>query len=390
MRMKKTAIVILITLIISGLVPGLSLSAAPDLSVSADSAVVMEAVTGRVIWAKNEKIQRPMASTTKIMTTLLLLESGNLDETFTVDADAIKVEGSSMGLQEGDVVTKRALATGMLLPSGNDAANASAVVLAGNLADFSVMMNRKAAEFGMIDSHFITPSGLHDDQHYSTAYDMALLARQAVKNKDFMEICSRQTAKLSFGNPPYDRWLKNTNKLLSRYEGCIGMKTGFTDEAGRCLVSVAERNGVTLICVTLKAPDDWNDHAKLLDYGFSQLKLYEVQIPQIAGRVPVVGGEEESLPLRWEEEQPKIPLLKDDLGEITSKVLLPSFLYAPVEGNAEVGRVEFYYRGECIQKIPLRTAASMSASSETDETIFSRIKSWFLNLFSSGNTEQAA
>ncbi|MDE7278802.1 MAG: D-alanyl-D-alanine carboxypeptidase [Oscillospiraceae bacterium] len=220
---------------------------------SAKAAILIDAQTGTVIAEKNERQRLPMASTTKIMSALLLLESGDLDTQFKVDNNAIMVEGSSMGLCEDDIVTKRTLCYGMLLPSGNDAANQTAVMLAGSTEKFAEMMNSRAKEIGLEDTNFVTPSGLHDENHYSTAYDMAVLTREALKNEDFREICGTKRAKLKFGNPPYERWLVNTNKLLTMYDACIGVKTGFTDEAGRCLVSAAEKNGVTLICVTLNA-----------------------------------------------------------------------------------------------------------------------------------------
>ena len=214
------------------------------LSVSAESCILMEAVTGEVLYEKAADQQRPMASTTKIMTTLLCLESGDLDTPFPVDNDAIHVEGSSMGLVDGDIVTKQALCYGMLLPSGNDAAGATAVKLAGSYAAFAEQMNRKAQELGMTQSHFVTPSGLHDAEHYSTARDMALLTAAALQNETFREICGQASAKVCFGNPPYERWLTNSNKLLTMDETVIGVKTGFTDEAGRCLVSASVRNGI--------------------------------------------------------------------------------------------------------------------------------------------------
>ena len=251
---------------------------AQNINISAQAAVLIEAQTGKVLFGKNENEKRPMASTTKIMTTLLCLESGNLDEQFVVDPNAIKVEGSSMGLVEGDIVTKRALCYGMLLPSGNDAANATAIKIAGSYEAFANMMNARAKQIGMLNTYFVTPSGLEGEGHGSTAYDMALLTREALNNADFRAICSQKNSKISFGNPPYDRWLKNSNKLLDYYSGCIGVKTGFTDDAGRCLVSAAERNGVTLICVTLKAPSDWSDHAKMFDYGFSIVKNYDLPV----------------------------------------------------------------------------------------------------------------
>ena len=147
-------------------------------------------------------------------------------------------------------------------------------------------MNERAAALGLTQTHFVTPSGLHDDDHYSTACDMAVLAASALQNENFREICAQSSAQVCFGNPPYQRWLKNSNKLLTMDESVIGVKTGFTDEAGRCLVSAAERNGVTLICVTLADPNDWQDHLSLYDWGFSQVTPAEVSLPE-DWRMPV-------------------------------------------------------------------------------------------------------
>lgn len=328
-----------------------------DLSVSAAACAVIEAKTGRLIFGRNENERRPMASTTKIMTTLLALESSNIDEPFTVDSEAIKVEGSSMGLTEGDTVTLRALCGGMLLPSGNDAANSTAVKLGGNPVRFAAMMNERAREIGMQNTNFVTPSGLDAEGHYSTAYDMAILAAEAMKNADFREICGSETLKLSYGNPPYDRWLKNTNKLLKMYDGCIGVKTGFTDEAGRCLVSAAERNGVMLICVTLKAPDDWNDHKKMLDYGFSQVGTANAELPKIS-HIDIVGGTEETLKIAYSGDI-SIPSVNGDDTAIVTKLFMPKFLYAPVCEGDEVGKVCCFYNDKEILCVPLVAAESI-------------------------------
>ncbi|NLT10061.1 MAG: D-alanyl-D-alanine carboxypeptidase, partial [Ruminococcus sp.] len=199
--------------------------------VSARAAVLISADTGEIVWEHNSGQKLPMASTTKIMTTLLCIESGGMDEQFVVDSDAIKVEGSSMGLQEGDIVTKYALCCGMLLPSGNDAANAAAVRIAGSIEDFSELMNERARKLGLSKTFFVTPSGLEGEGHGSSAYDMAILAREALRNDIFRSICSKSRIQLEYGAPPYKRWLKNTNKLLEMYDGTYGVKTGFTDEA---------------------------------------------------------------------------------------------------------------------------------------------------------------
>ena len=318
--------------------------------ISAKAAVLMEASTGKVIWGKCENERLPMASTTKIMTTVLTLESGDLDTEFTVDSEAIRVEGSSMGLREGDIVSKRDLCIGMLLPSGNDAANCAAVKVGGTAEKFADMMNAKASQLGMTYTHFVTPSGLHDDAHYSTASDMALLASYAIKIPEFGEICSSKSMKLQFGDPPFDRWLTNTNKLLSRYEGCIGVKTGFTDEAGRCLVSAAERDGVTLVCVTLNAPDDWNDHAKLLDYGFGITKCTDLGGKEYTA--VTAGGTSDSISLVTERNI-TVPEINGTVPDVTYSAAVPQRIYAPVRKGERLGTLTVKCGGRVIDEIPL-------------------------------------
>ena len=319
---------------------------AEDLSeISAKGAVVISAQTGEVVFGKNENMKLPMASTTKIMSALIVLENGNLDESFTVDAQAIKVEGSSMGLREGDVVTLRDLCYGMLLPSGNDAANAAAVRVAGSVDKFVGMMNERAEQMGLESTHFVTPSGLDDntDEHYSTALDMAKLAREAMKNEDFREICSCTNAKLHFGNPPFDRWLTNSNKLLKMCDGCIGIKTGFTDKAKRCLVSACQRDGCELICVTLNAPDDWNDHSKLYDCCFNYFSSQKLDIDNSKLKVNVAGGENDQVSCVTK--TASAVLLNGRADKVTAKIHIPRFVYAPVKQGDVVGRAEYYYDG---------------------------------------------
>lgn len=323
-------------------VPAQPVSAQP--TVSAEACIVMEAMTGEVLYEKNADEKRPMASTTKIMTTLLCLESGDLDTEFVVDSDAIHVEGSSMGLVEGDIVTKRALCYGMLLPSGNDAAGATAVKFAGSYAAFAERMNQKAASLGMSQTHFVTPSGLHDPEHYSTAYDMAILTAAALQNETFCEICSQSEAKVRFGNPPYDRWLTNSNKLLDMDDRVIGVKTGFTDEAGRCLVSAQVRNGVTLICVTLDAPDDWNDHLKLYDACFAQIEPMQLAVE--SWDLPVVGSNTDFVTVEMDSEL-TIGTTEDTAPELTYEIETAPFLYAPITSGQEVG----IWRAMCGERI---------------------------------------
>ena len=349
---------------------------AEAIDVSARSAVLIEADSGRIIFQKNASERLAVASTTKIMTALITLEQANLDTGFIVDSNAIMVEGTSMGLKKGDSVTLRTLASGMLLASGNDAANASAVRIASTIPEFAILMNKRAQQIGMKDSNFVTPSGHDDQNHYSTALDMAKLARVALNNKNFRDICSQKTMKLSYGNPPYNRWLSNHNRLLKTYEGCIGVKTGFTKKAGRCLVSSAERDGVRLIAVTLKAPNDWQDHEKLLDYGFSQVET--VTLPDISNvKISVVGGTSDKVtPII--ESIPKSTISKEDLSKIKTQIIANPFLYAPIKEGECIGKVRYLLNGELLKEANLVAESSVELDNEVKKlSFFDKIKSFF-------------
>lgn len=355
---------------------------AADISeISAKSAIVYNGETGDILFEKNAYEQLPMASTTKIMSVLLVLESGGLDERFVVDSEAIKVEGSSMGLQEGDKVTLRDLCYGMLLPSGNDAANAAAVKVAGSTQKFVELMNDKAQVLGLVDTHFVTPSGLDDDtdEHYSTAYDMARLTAEAMKNADFRAICSQKSAKVCFGDPPYERWLMNSNKLLKSCEGIVGVKTGFTDKARRCLVSACDRNGAELICVTLNAPDDWNDHSKLYDYCFEFISMQALPLDKKKYYLNIVGGDSDKV--LCETETAEAVLLNGYAQKVETMVYLPAFAYAPVKSGEQVGKVVYSYNGRVIAEKPIIVKENYSRA-EVDkpsiiEYYIDRIKSIF-------------
>lgn len=363
--MKKiTALILSVVLVFAGVKSDIFAYAEDAPSISAKSAVVISADTGEIVYSHNAQEKLPMASTTKIMTTLLCIESGNLEEEFVVDSEAIKVEGSSMGLVEGDIVTKYALCCGMLLPSGNDAANATAVKLAGSIENFAVMMNERAEEIGMSKSFFVTPSGLDGTGHGSTAYDMALLAREALQNEIFRDICSQESIQVKFGNPPYERWLKNTNKLLTMCEGVYGVKTGFTDEAGRCLVSACERDGKELICVTLNDKNDWNDHISLYDYGFSKVNLCEYEITDEI-TVSLAGGYQDKIKL-YCEEKPVICTVGES-ERIHHKVKVSPFIYAPISEGEQCGELTIMFENREIDTIPLFSAESSDIYVKTKE-----------------------
>ena len=337
-------------------------AAAPE--VSAQSAVVLTADTGTVLFEKDGHTPRPVASTTKIMTALLALEAAQEqgDPLVDITQEMVAVEGSSMGLQAGDSISLTGLAAGMLLASGNDAANAAALYLEGSLESFAARMNQRAAALGMEDTHFVTPSGLDGEDaqglgHLSTAYDMALLARAALEDQAFRQLCSSPSLAVEFAEPVKRVTYTNHNKLLAQYQGCVGVKTGFTKEAGRCLVSAAERDGALLIAVTLNAPNDWEDHAALLDYGFSQVEPYQLAGGDVRLTVPVVGSPEEAVSLRGSNGG-EVTLPLGQGAQVERVVHAPKFLYAPVEAGEQVGEICWYLEGQLLGSAPLIAAGA--------------------------------
>lgn len=361
--MRKEIRIILLSLITILLLNVGAYAEDVQIDISASSAVLLVSGSNEVLFEKSAYEKRPMASTTKIMSSIIAIESGRLDEEITVTQEMTAVEGTSMGLLPNDRVSVSELVYGMLLSSGNDAANATAITIAGSTDAFVSMMNDKAKQIGMLSTHFVTPSGLDADDHYSTAYDMALLGSYAIENEQFLEICSSSSAVVDYGNPPYKRRLTNHNKLLKIYDGAIGIKTGFTKKSGRCLVSAAERDGVTLICVTLNDADDWNDHKKLLDYGFGIVKRYDNY--QRDFLIDIVGGKEASANAQLQR-TPKIGTLN---GQITQKVYIEHFLYAPVKKNDVVGYSQFYYQnGTLADTVPIIIKSDIGQNEYEEKT----------------------
>ncbi len=339
-------------------VPGWQ-SAAEPFGVSSASAILYEPERGLVLYEKDIHTPRSMASTTKVMTGLLALEQGDLDREITVPAEAVRVEGSALGLRGGDTISMRDLVIGLLLESGNDAANVIAYVLDGSIPAFAERMNARAAEIGMKDTTFVTPSGLDEGEHSSSAYDMALLAAEAMKNEDFAAICSLKTAVIRFGNPMREVTVRNHNKLLSLYDDAIGIKTGFTKKSGKCLVSAARRDGVLLIAVTLNGGDYWNDHMSLYEYGFQQVESVTLPVPELP-ELPVAGGECGQLSLTASG-PPSAVLPKGQADQVTCRVYAPSFLLAPVEAGTVVGEARYYFDGKEIGRATLTVSEGTPA-----------------------------
>lgn len=340
--------------------------------VSAKSAVLIDMENGHVLFAKDENTRRPMASTTKIMTALLTLEAAQIsNRVVTITDQMVRVEGSSMGLLPGDQLSLKSLAAGMLTVSGNDAANSAAIAISGSTAAFADRMNQKAEELSLTDTHFVTPSGLDDSEHYTTAHDLAMLAAAAMKNPDFAEIAGHKLMNIPYSSPEQTRRFTNHNKLLSLYQGCTGVKTGFTKKAGRCLVSAAQRDGISLIAVTLNAPDDWNDHEKMLDYGFGSLENVPIDDSGYSFRLPVVGGEEGIVAVAGTSGN-NVTVARDDRPNIGRTVELPQFVYAPVEDGQVLGHVRYTLNGKTIASTELVAAASVPRRAQP--------KGWFRSM----------
>ncbi len=322
-------------------------TAAHAVSTSAESAILIEADSKNVIYEKDADTRRGPASTTKIMTAIIAIERCPLDKIVTVAPEAAGVEGSSIYLYAGERITMESLLYALMLQSANDAAAAIAYEIAGGIDEFAELMNEKAAELGLKDTHFANPHGLDDEEHYTTARELALIARYALENETFRKIVSTEKKSIPMHDGEATRVLINHNRLLRTYDDIIGVKTGFTKKTGRTLVSAAERDGVTLIAVTLSDGDDWRDHRAMLDYGFDMYENVELcRTGEFGGEVHVCGGERDEVKVSAGENV--FAVLPKERAEIGTKIELPRFLYAPVTAGDAVGKVKFYLGAELI------------------------------------------
>ena len=328
--------------------------------ISARHFALLEAETGEIICEGNGNSRAPMASTTKIMTAIVAIENGRLDKTVTIPSEATGIEGSSIYLQEGEELTLEELLYALMLESANDAAVAIAIEIGGGVPEFVEIMNRKAEELKLDSTHFTNPHGLDNAEHYTTAADLARLAAYAMNNPIFEKIASTQKKVIPLSDDG-SRVLINHNKLLRLYKGAIGVKTGFTKRSGRCLVSCAEQNGVRLICVTLNAPGDWNDHRQLLDYGFGQ---YERITLAEAGAYTIslscINGERSEL-LCTNPESLSVTVKKGTRDEIRAVTEYDRLLSAPVKKGDRVGQVVFYRGEDIIGECPLYALESVKS-----------------------------
>lgn len=313
--------------------------------VSASAAILMDMDSGRVLYERRADDRMLIASTTKIMTALVAIRDGNLSDTVRVSREAAYTEGSSMYLKEGEELTLETLLYGLLLCSGNDAAVAVAEHVGGSVAGFVERMNDTALSLGMENSSFANPNGLDDEAHYSTARDMALLARAAMENETLVRIASTRT--VSVGG----RTMTNHNKLLNYMDGCLGLKTGYTRAAGRTLVSCAERRGQRLIAVTLQDGNDWADHQSLFEYGFAAYPAKRMaQLGHALDSrdgLPLVAADSFAWPLAQGE-------------ALETAVVLDGPLTAPLRAGTRVGEAVFSLNGEEVGRVALLAGRDFS------------------------------
>lgn len=330
---------------------------------------VMEASTGRVFYEKNKNDIMPMASTTKIMTAITAIENcSDLDKKFEISQKAIGVSGTSIYLRQGEVMSTRDLLLGLMLVSGNDASVAIAEHVAGSTKNFVDKMNKTARKIGAFDTHFDNTHGLDSKTHYTSAYDLALITSYALQNPTFKELVSTKNAKIVTESGK-TRYLRNKNKLLFSLDGCCGVKTGFTNDAGRCLVSACERNGMTLVCVVLNCRPMFEESSSLIERAFEEYALVDLTaLCAIPDKIKVNDGREEFVKVERRGSY-FYPLKKGEEKNVKFEVKLPESLLAPVEKGQEIGQIKIFLNNDLhfIQKI-------YTINSVRSKSIFARFK----------------
>lgn len=330
-----------------------------DLDIVSQSAVVMDCKTGRVLWQKNMDKEMPMASTTKIMTAVIALESGKTEETVVAGKNAATAPKVKMGLSTGEKHRLYDLLYPLMLQSSNDAAVAIAEHIGGNIEGFAVLMNEKAKKLGANNTEFVTPNGLDKGNHHSTAYDMALISRYALENEDFLKIINTKSITIPLKNNDEKQYsIYNKNRLLSEYDGAIGVKTGFTNKAGNCFVGAAQRGEKRFVSVVLASgwgsrgkEAKWSDTKKLLNYAFDNYNYYEVlKKGENTGNVAIIKGDVQSVPTEIEEGFTAC-LTEEENKNIKISVNIPKEIQAPVLKGKKAGKITAYLEnGEIIAK----------------------------------------
>lgn len=348
--------------------------------VVAKSAIVMDQKSGRILYGKDINEKLPMASTTKIMTALLALEYGNLNDIVTISKRASSTSGSSIWLLPGEKVKISDLLYGLMLNSGNDAATAIAEHIGGSVDRFADMMNKKAKEIGAQNTHFVTPSGLDIGikDHYTTAYDLALITRYAFNNyPKFAEIVSTKEKTIPWEGREYDRYLRNHNKMLWQYDGCDGVKTGYTKKAGRCLVSSATKNGHRLISVVLNSGPMWDDSKKILDYSFNTYKPINIITKgDIIKTILVNKGKNRYLQLVYGEDF-ELPVAKDENLKLKINLSLPKYVNAPIVIGQKIGSADILLEGKLVGTVNIVANKTIEIK-DYEYNLKTIIKNWIL------------
>ena len=310
---------------------------------TAKGMAVLEMESGRVLFSKNMDTKLKMASTTKIVTALTVINNcENLDEPFKINNKAVGIEGTSIYLKYNEVLTARELLYGLMLRSGNDASVALALHCANTIEEFAEMMNETAKQCGALNSHFVNPHGLDADEHYTTAYDLALITTKALQNPTFKEIVSTKNIKIS-GGEQGTRYLVNKNRLLNSLDGCIGVKTGFTSKAGRCLVSAVERDGMTIVAVVLNCGPMFEESTDLLNLALTNYKNVELlKSYNYICNIPVIDGEKNKVRV-YNPKGFSYPLTMEEQSKVSIDYDLPNQLKAPIKAESKVGTAKVYF-----------------------------------------------
>ncbi len=350
--------------------------------VTARSAVVMDALTGEILYQRSPDRRCFPASTTKIMTLITALESDRcgFDDAVSVSMNAADMEGSTMWLEYGERYRLEELLYGMMLVSGNDAAVAVAEHVAGSVPAFAARMTDKAREIGADHTSFTNSCGLHDPRHYTTAYDLALITAYGYKNPTFRKIVSTKERLVPLMKPPFTRELENENMLLWIYKGANGVKTGYTDDAGRCVVTAAERDGVQLISVVLDGVYMWNDSIAMLDYGFNHIKSRDfIKKGERVATIDVAGGDNGTVGLAAEKTL-RLPVPNDDASAYRREIKAPRSVEAPVRRGVKIGEAVYYYRGKKVASVALLAEGNVGRNDGIFaglSRLWNKITSWF-------------
>lgn len=343
--------------------PTFTLASAGPPELTAKAAIVIEASTGKVLYAKNADERRYPASTTKIMTLITALEHGNIEDTITTSANAASTEGSSLWLTPGEKLKMLDMLYGIMLISGNDATVAVAEHISGSVGNFAKLMTEKAHAIGAANTNFVNSSGLPDPNHYSTARDLAKITAYGYRNPLFAQIVGTRHKVIPWPGKDHDRDLYNENKILTLMDGGNGVKTGYTEAAGRCLVSGAKRDNVQIITVVLDSDHMWEDSMALLEYGLKQIKTVTMfNKGDVLKTVQVNNGKSQGVQLIINEDV-SIPVSESDREEFKTIIDAPTKIEAPVLPGQKIGKVRILYKEKEFSTVDLVAADQVEKKS---------------------------